>query len=141
MKITALISLINTKLAGELLTKSELMPFIDNVIDEINDQLNSRFPALSELAPEVTDYDFFPDKYLRSVVAHGAAWYYYVTDEEGSQAATQYQMLYQTALFKMVRDYSEEVPPQYQVLTRNGGVEFEFEHGIGLEIKPTEGVD
>lgn len=141
MKITALISLINTKLAGELLTKHELTPFIDNVIDDINDKLNSRFPAMSELAPEVTDYDFFPDKYVRSVVAQGAAWYYYVTDEEGAQAAFQYQALYQDGLFKMLRDYSEDIPPQYQVLTRNGGVEFEFEHGIGLEVINTEGVE
>ena len=141
MKITKIISLINTKLAGELLTKQELMPFLDNVIDDINDRLNSCFPAFSELEPEVTDYDFFPDRYIRQAVVQGAAWYYYVTDEEGSQAAMQYQALYQSALFMMTRDYSEAVPLQYQILERNGGVQFEFEDAIGLSVGNTEGVD
>lgn len=140
MKITEIISLINTKLAGELLTKQELTPFIDNVIDDINDKLNSCFPALSELEPEVTDYDCFPDRYIRSVVVQGAAWYYYVTDEEGSQAALQYQALYQTALFMMLRDYSEHVPLQYQVLEKTGGVQFEFCENY-FTVNGSEGVD
>ena len=84
MRITNIVKLINDKLAGELLSKSELIQFMDNVIDDINEQLNSCFPAFSELKPEQTDYDFFPDKYIRSVVVQGAAWYYYVTDEDGN---------------------------------------------------------
>lgn len=140
MRITNIVKLINDKLAGELLSKSELIQFMDNVIDDINEQLNSCFPAFSELKPEQTDYDFFPDKYIRSVVVQGAAWYYYVTDEEGSPAAAQYQALYQKSLFMMLRDYSEFVPIEYQQLERNGGIQFEFEDAIGISIRSWEGV-
>ena len=83
MLITAICNAINQALAGEMLTKNELTPHIDYAIDTINATLNSCFPALSELDTLVTDYNYFPSNYIRLVIVPGAAWHFYVNDEEG----------------------------------------------------------
>lgn len=72
-----------------------------------------------------TVYDAIPDKYLRSVVALGAALYYYEADEEGEQIAMDYQQRYLQQLFYMVRDYQMLVPPMYQ---NNFGGYIDFSH-------------
>jgi hypothetical protein len=88
--------LFNEKLAGEMFEYSEIVPYLDLVIDEINADLSATFPAFSEFTetgfpgykealyttydvqgnPVTVDnnkkaavyqnYDLFPDKYIRS---------------------------------------------------------------------------
>ena len=88
MKVRDIVKLTNTYLAGEQLVYQKLIPFYDAVIDEINSRLNSTYPSFSSLeftSLEGDDavYDYFPDKYIRSVVALGAAHKFYEMDEEG----------------------------------------------------------
>ena len=126
MKIVDLVKLTNKYLAGEQLVYTRLLPFFDQVIDDINSQLNSTYPSFSSLEydvfyPENAVYDYFPDSYVRSVVALGAAYYFYVMDEEGIETATKYEQKYLENLFFMVRDYIDHVPPMYQS-ENNGSV-------------------
>ena len=126
MKIIEIVKLTNKYLAGEQLTYFKLLPFLDEVIDDINSRLGSTFPAFSEL--DITDitsdaeYSYFPDKYLRSVVAIGAAHKFYVMDEEGMTYDASYEQKYEYGLFCMQRDYIEQVPLEYQDDTTGGVV-------------------
>jgi len=119
MKLTSIVKRVNEFLAGEQLVYSRMEIFLDEVIDDINTALNSTFPAFSELGENVeftgdVEYNFFPDKYIRSVVCKGAASKFYTMDEEGSPTAEQYASDYATALFIMTRDYLEQVPEEYR---------------------------
>ena len=119
MLISQIVKLINQNLADELCSPAELLSYMDRVIDDINTRLNAKFPTVSEViatAGETTDpdYNVFPDKYIRSVVVTGAAYKYYVTDEEGNATAQQYGVDYQQNLFYMERDYSFSIPEAYQ---------------------------
>ena len=129
MKITDIVTLTNTKLAGEMLLLEELLPYFDDVIDDINTKLNSTFPTFTQhraeqIAQEVStleqDYSLFPDTYIRNVVVLGAAYKFYLTDEEGIDSAQMYGVLYNTNLFYMQRDYSENVPTQYRATGQEG---------------------
>jgi hypothetical protein len=127
MNLNLITDRVNQLLAGENLSYSELTIHLDTVIDDINHELNSTFPAFSEFtalthAGQYPDYNFFPNNYLRSVVCLGAAYYFYLTDEEGSQVAIQYSYKYKDALFLMQRDYSNKVPLAYQA-TEQGYLE------------------
>lgn len=124
MELQKIVNAINKRLAGELLIYSELEVHLDAVIDEINNRLNSNFPAFSEFNStdyaNYPDYNFFPDKYIRSVVVPGAAFKFYVTDEEGIATATKYEQEYQTNLFYMERDYLGQVPEEFQNANHEG---------------------
>lgn len=124
MKINTLISLTNTKLAGETLTYAQLRPLFDEVIIDINADLNACFPLFSTYAPDYNnleaEYDCFPDMYLASVVATGAAYKFYTIDEEGIAVAQSFGADYQKALFHMVRDYSSSVPLVFQNTGKQG---------------------
>lgn len=72
-----------------------------------------------------TKYDAFPDKYIRDVVALGVAVKFYTRDEEGEQIAMDYQNRYELALFKMTRDYHNQVPWYFQ---ENTGGYIDFSH-------------
>jgi hypothetical protein len=113
-----IISNINDKLAGENLTYVNLKYKLDDVIDDINAALSSKFPAFSEFTaekyPQYPDYNFFPDSYIRSVVCTGGASKFYQTDEEGAVSAPAYDKTYRTNLFIMTRDYSEQIPEEYR---------------------------
>ena len=113
MQIIDIVSGVNAKLAGETLTFNELKLFLDETIDDINAELNTAFPAISEFQ-EYEDYDCIPDMYIRSVIIPGAAYKFYVTDEEGISTATQYQHDYAERMFRMKRDYSNQIPEEYQ---------------------------
>ena len=118
MYLDKLIKLINTKLADELLSPTQLISHMDSVIDDINTQLNSCFPTFSEVILENgtnnPDYNAFPDKYLRSVVVVGSAVKYYEIDEEGNASAQMFKQDYQQQLFYMLRDYSFSIPEEYR---------------------------
>ena len=121
MKLTQIVGLVNTKLAGETLTYNQMVSFLDDTINDINTQLNACFPTFSETNPTLQSdsvYDVFPDQYITSVVVIGAAYKFYTTDEEGLNVATGYQQEYERGLFYMVRDYSESVPEAYQAQNR-----------------------
>jgi len=134
MKIIDIIKLTNKYLAGEQLTYPKLVPFFDAVIDDINSELNATFPSFASLAidrmPESNDvYDFFPDRYIRSVVCIGAASKFYTTDDEGIISAEGYEMTYRQNLFYMVRDYIEHVPPFFRS-DSSGSVRFAEERYV-----------
>lgn len=114
MRLQDVIQRINTLLAGERLDMIHLRDHLDRAIDDINTNLNSTFPAFSEMPEGKAEYDYFPDRYIRSVVCVGAAWYFYTSDEEGISTAPQYQLEYERGLFYMLRDYFNDVPEEYQ---------------------------
>ncbi len=119
MKVRDIAKLTNTYLTGEQLVYHKLVPFYDAVIDDINSKLNSTFPSFSELnftSLEGDDavYDYFPDRYVRSVVALGGAHKFYVMDEEGITYDTTYEQEYERNLFYMTRDYIDQVPEIFQ---------------------------
>lgn len=131
--------LFNEKLAGEMFKYDEIVAFLDLVIDEINADLSSKFPTFSEFTPTVfpgykedlytdlktgtidikqrdaiySNYDLFPDRYIRSVVIPGAAYKWFSVDEEGASTAPLFQQEYEKARFEMVRDYMDLVPLEY----------------------------
>ena len=124
MDINTLVKLTNQKLAGETLLYSQLEPYFDDVIDKINTELNAIFPTFSEHRERnqtdsgIPAYTYFPDMYIRSVVVVGAAVGFYTVDEEGIITAQQMQVEYNTNLFMMKRDYSEQVPEKYKATGR-----------------------
>ena len=70
ININTIVNYINEKLAGEQLLYSQLLVFLDGTIDDINQALNSNFPAFSEFSEadeNYPDYNFFPDRYIRTV--------------------------------------------------------------------------
>lgn len=113
MQINDIISGVNAKLAGETLTFNELKLFLDEVVDDINTELNAKFPVFSAYNAG-DEYTAIPDNYIRSVIFTGAAAKFYETDEEGIQTATQYMYDYKDRLFFMKRDYSYSIPDEYQ---------------------------
>lgn len=119
MKLTAIRTLVNNQLAGERLSYEQLVPYLDQVIDEINNEVNAVFPAFSELPQEATDYDAFHDRFIRDVVCIGAAYYFYIMDEEGAAAANEYKEKYYNNLFIMVRDYMDQIQEEYQATGEN----------------------
>ena len=118
MHIQVLVNLINHKLADELLSQTQLLMHMDSVIDDINAQLNSTFPTFSEVIQKEgdnnPDYQYIPDKYLRSVVVVGAATKYYEIDEEGNITAQLFAQDYRQQLFYMLRDFSMSIPEEYR---------------------------
>lgn len=119
MDINTIVRRVNKQLAGEQLVYSQLEDFLDSTIDDINAALNSTFPTFSELNDNLeytgdTEYDYFPEKYIRTVVIPGAAYKFYIMDEEGMVTAEQFSYDYQQALFMMQRDYMDLVPEEYR---------------------------
>lgn len=119
MKISTIISRVNGLLAGEIYPYEFYEQFLDEVIDDINGNMNAVFPSFSEVReqhPNETDWEYtaIPDNYIRTVVIKGCAAKFYTMDEEGIQAAAQYDMEYNSALFLMLRDYLDKVPAEYR---------------------------
>jgi len=114
MKLTNIVTLFNSALAGERYAYTQIIHLLDKAIDDINNDLQAIYPTFSELPDGSTDYDLFPDIYIRQVVVIGAAYYHYIEDEEGISTAPQYMLDYNTARFKMLRDYMTSVPELYQ---------------------------
>ena len=127
MRVNDLINLTNSLLAGEILNYVELEHHFDAAIDEINATLSTTFPSFSELRLKnnavPTDYSYFPDKYLRTVVAKGAAASFFTEDEEGIQTATTYQQEFQKCLFYMLRDYADFCPEEYKNNIERGSIQ------------------
>jgi hypothetical protein len=120
MLITDIVNRVNQLLAGETLSYSQMKIHLDSVMDDINNDLSSEFPVFSELAEGATAYTLIPDKYIRSVVCYGAAYYFYMTDEEGANPQPGYMMTYTTNKFEMMRDWIQRVPAEYEKLDDDG---------------------
>lgn len=131
MLISNIVNGVNTKLAGETMTFNQLKLFLSETIDEINRELCATYPSFDDLT-ESDNYNYFPDKYIRSVVITGAAYKFYETDEEGIVTATQYHYDFLDNLFYMKRDYSCSVPEQYQDRDRGYVLGPELRAGVTL---------
>lgn len=115
MQINKIVDRLNQLLAGEMYDYSFFEPFLDETIDDINDALNTIYPCFSDVvAAGLTEYNLFPERYIRNVVIKGAAHKFYTMDEEGIDSAEQYGWDYQKNLFMMYRDYSCAIPEEYQ---------------------------
>lgn len=125
MELNKIVQRINELLAGEILSYGEMVPYLDSAIDDINSELGSTYPVFSELEADQAEYSFFPDRYVRSVVCYGAAYYFYQTDEEGGQPPPGYTQTYMNNLFLMKRDWIQYVPVQYEQLGKPGAVLFD----------------
>lgn len=134
MTLVTILSKLNSALAGELLTYQDVEPLLDEVVDDINAKLNSEYPTFSECkrankgAP-VLEYNYIPDRYIRSVIITGAAYKFYVMDEEGIDTATTYGARYEKALFEMLRDFGDLVPKEYEADDKVGSLD--IRHDVG----------
>lgn len=146
MSINDIVNLVNRRtIEADYLSKEEMLPFLDLVIDDINSELQANFPPFTDydyfvlswnnkhpdnpLSPN--DYSVIPARYIRSVIPFGVARYYYMKDQEGEQAASDYFREYSIRLTKMVRDFHALVPVEFQ--NNEGGsikASFENEHGV-----------
>ena len=114
---------------SEHLHPTDMLGYMDSVIDDINDDLQAHFPTFSEwsayctaynaanpsLSPlDPNNYTAIPDAYLRKVVAPGAALKFYSNDEEGEQVASKFYIDYEKAKSTMIRDYINLVPTEFQ---------------------------
>ena len=147
MEIKKIIDYVNRSfIASDYVREPDVYYYMDLVIDDINERLQATFPTFTEWGdfvekwnayvdsinkPELhrdnTKYDAFPDTYLRTVVALGTAVKFYTRDEEGEQIALDYQNRYEGALFKMQRDYLNQVPVYFQDNT-GGFIDFSYDH-------------
>lgn len=144
MKVKDIVRLTNTYLAGEQLVYQKLVPFFDAVIDDINNELSSTYPSFSsldfkELDTDMAEYSFFPDQYIRSVVALGAAHKFYEMDEEGVVYDESYERDYRTNLFYMLRDHVDHVPQIYQSDT-TGGVLINEDNNVDYALPICPGI-
>lgn len=152
MLITKIYDRINRNyIISDHLGQVELEGYVDKVIDNINDRMQTKFPVISEWADYVNvyntsmadtegfipldpaNYTAIPDKYIRSVILPGAAVAFYTTDEEGEQTSSRFFIEYEQNLGYMIRDYIVEVPEQYQSLT--GGY---IESDLGIRAKEVD---
>lgn len=123
MERDKIVQAVNDMLAGEMLTYDALKVHLDAVIDDINTSLCAKFPSFTEFTQayeSFPNYNFIPDKYIRSVVVVGAAFKFFITDEEGIATAQQYGYTYQNNLFTMTRDYIDYVPEEFQEESTGG---------------------
>lgn len=140
MRLQDLVRLVNNRLAGEQLTFEQLRAFLDDTIFDINTRLDTKFPLFSEFNNETypeqyPNYNFFPDQYIRSVVSMGAAYKFYISDEEGIDTAPKYGQEYAKNLFYMERDYINLVPDIWRV-DAQGYIDDELEkHYSGFKIR------
>lgn len=131
MKYNTIVGLVSKHLADEIVSESEMLSYLDRVIDDINGRLNTVFPTFTEYKEAngnidniALDYTAIPDKYIRTVIIPGAAFKYYTTDEEGSYSAPKYEEDYKQGLFYMERDYSFSIPAEYRA-DEQGYIEIE----------------
>lgn len=120
MRVQQIVNLVNTRLAGETLTYKQLVPYFDQAIIDINTQLNAVFPMFSTAVTDTVNgsYDYIPDSYIVSVIVVGAAYKFFIDDEEGVDAAPALAAEYNTNLYYMLRDYANLVPEEFKASNR-----------------------
>lgn len=122
MLIKDILGRTNRLLDGELLSKDALTIHFDSTIDAINAKLNSTYPVFSELPVGTLEYTAFSDRYIRTVLCPGAAYHFYLMDEEGSPAAQAYGDMFANGLFLMMRDTLYNIPVAFQADPLQGSV-------------------
>lgn len=111
---------INTRMNTRFPTYTEAIKKIFISQTQFTPGFSPNTPGLSPNAQGVSpaminiDYTYIPDKYQRSVVIVGAALKFYEADEEGNQSAQVFRENYNEALYFMIRDFSFNVPKEYQ---------------------------
>lgn len=146
----------NNYIISEHLRKVELLGYMDIVIDDINERLQANFPLISEwkdyatqyntihaddegfVALDVDVYSVFPARYLRTVVAIGAALNFFTNDEEGEQVASKFYVQYERNLFNMIRDFHDLVPLEYR--NETGGYITNSYNGTENKAASIEGI-
>lgn len=128
MQVSAIQSLLNQSLAGEMLSYKQMLVHLNWALDEINATLNSEFP---EFTADMTEYTAFPDKYIRMCIVPGAAHHFYVVDEEGQTSEYGFAQQFEINKFRMLRDYSHLIPEEYQSDADNGTTESTYEDSKG----------
>lgn len=140
MRIQTIVKNVNHTLANETLRFQDIEHLLDRVLDDINGELESTYPSFSSFVDDLetpldANYNFFPEKYIRSVVIIGVAYYYYQEDEEGESAAGSFNQSYRSAMWKFKRDFTMKVPVEYQS-DQEGFVTMadDMFGGIGIDI-------
>lgn len=128
---------INERLQARYPTFTDWSDFVirwNELVAGENPILSPDADEICECLPKIirtnSNYDAFPDEYIRTVVALGVAVKFYTRDEEGEQIALDYQNRYEAALFKMVRDYHNRVPWYFQDNT-GGYIDFSYNRERG----------
>lgn len=112
---------LNSLLAGEMLSMEMCKQHINYAINEINVQLDSCFPVLTDVSDLSQVYNAIPDKYINMVVLPGAAHHYYMVDDEGTTSEADFRNQFELGKFYMLRDYSCNIPEEYQNTDLNIG--------------------
>lgn len=128
MQVGQIQSLLNQSLAGEMLSYKQMLVHLNWAIDEINATLNTIFP---EFTAEMTEYTAFPDRYIRMCIIPGAAHHFYVIDEEGQTGEFSFAQTFETGKFYMLRDYSHQIPEEFQADINNGTTDSTYEDAYG----------
>lgn len=87
----------------------------DNTTDNVRVQYEQEVTCTVDRSSllDVNDYIAIPERYLRKLLK-GVAYKFYIRDEEGERVASEYYVDYQEALFMILRDYNEFVPPIFR---------------------------
>lgn len=128
MLVSKIQSLINQNLAGEMLSYKQMLVHLNWALDEINAVLNSEFP---EFEANMTEYTAIPDRYIRMCIVPGAVHHFYVVDEEGQTGEYLFAQEFEMNKFRMLRDYSHNIPEEYQADKDNGTTESTYEDANG----------
>lgn len=139
MQVQVIVKELNHMLANETLRFQDTEHLFNRVIEEINSNLNAIYPTMTEFLTQsdiTGDYNVFPDRYIRSVLIPGAAFYFYQEDEEGEYVASSFGATYRQNMFHMVRDHMMKVPEKYQsdnegYVTMSKGM---FGAGVGISL-------
>lgn len=121
-------SLVNQDLAGEMLSYKQMLVHLNWALDEINAVLNSEFP---EFEANMTEYTAIPDRYIRMCIVPGAVHHFYTVDEEGQTGEYLFAQEFEMNKFRMLRDYSHNIPEEYQADKNNGTTESTYEDSDG----------
>lgn len=123
----------NVLLAGDNLVLKDILPHLDFALDKVNEKLNTCYPTFTEYYDPNGDYksdkyDLFENRFIRQVILPGAAWHYYVTDEEGLATSPQYEKDFENGLFVMQRDMLYNIPVEWQASNEQGTVRAARDH-------------
>ena len=141
MKKKNIVNGVNKYLADEMLRYEDIEIFLDRTIDDINQAMNAKYPSFSEFmnsghSDVDGSYEFFPDRYIRSVVIIGAAYYFYQADEEGESVSSSFRNMYEKNLYLMTRDWLMMVPDEF-IDDKAGYVKFNWSlnNELGIDIR------
>lgn len=129
MQVSNIQSLINQNLAGEMLSYKQQLVHLNWALDEINATLNTVFP---EFTADMTEYTAIPDRYIRMCLVPGAVHHFYIVDEEGQTGEYNFVQEFETNKFRMLRDYSHQIPDEYLADGDNGTTVSTYEDNEGL---------